>query len=564
MYTYTFGGKKGRKHLLHESDNMFVVRLKKGPHINFRGIPKKVLSRVNSEEEFPEADVTVYKIKPSVKDTLKLRDSARLTLKKDPGVRFAGRVLVEADGKTIVLYTENIFVKFIDSLSSKDCEKILKSFNLTIKQKQEYAPNSYFVSAPENTGLETFNISAKLLKMKEVELCHPELIRKKALKTIHPMQWHLIPARVNGHSVKADISASDALRLSTGSNVVIALIDDGFDIDHAEFKKKGKVIFPKDISSGSNNPRPRYSYENHGTSCAGVATARGVNASGVAPGAQLMPVRLSSNLGSISEANAFRWAADNGADIISCSWGPADGDWSNPDDPAHTTLTDLPDSTRLAIDYCIARGRKGKGCIITFAAGNGNEDIRYDGYASYEKVIAVAASNDTDKRSVYSDFGKNVCCSFPSSDLGYKPFKHPEPLTDGIYTTDRRGHEGYNPDGDYTDDFGGTSSSCPGVAGTIALLLSVNPDLTPLKVREILKKTCDKIDIAGGKYDSKGHSRFYGYGKVNAFRAVKMAIELKKKGPVLRRSKNVRPGKNLLKNSGTQKRTRQGSKQIVK
>jgi len=528
MYAYTFGGKNGKKHILHISKDMFVVRLKKGPGIEFRGIPKKVLPKLDLEAEFPEADVAVYRIKSSVRDIVRIRDDTRFSVRKDPGVRFSGKVLVEADGRTIVLYTENIFIKFADRLKAETCENILKKNKLTVRQKPSYAKNSYFVSAPENTGLEIFSIASKLLNRKDVDFCHPELIRKKALKTIHPLQWHLALSDINGHRIRAGVKADEAHKLSTGRNIIIALIDDGFDTDHAEFRLKGKIVHPVDITSGTINPRPRNSLENHGTACAGVAAAAGVNASGVAPDAFLMPVRLSSNLGSIAEANAFRWAADKGADIISCSWGPADGNWADPDDPAHRTLTDLPDSTRLAIDYCVTKGRKGKGCIVTFAAGNGNEDIKYDGYAGYEKVIAVAASNDTDKRSVYSDYGQNVWCSFPSSDLGYAPFRHPEPLTNGIYTTDRTGSQGYNPLGDYTDDFGGTSSSCPGAAGTIALVLSANPELGWNNVRDIIRKTCDKIDLKGGKYNSKGRSRYYGYGKVNALNAVRAAIDLKK------------------------------------
>ena len=112
-----------------------------------------------------------------------------------------------------------------------------------------------------------------------------------------------------------------------------------------------------------------------------------------------MPIRLRSGLGSIYEASAFKWAVDHGADIISCSWGPDDGDWSNPADPLHTSMAELSDSTRLAIDDAVTHGRNGKGCVIFFAAGNGNEDVKYDGYASYDKVIAVAACNDTNKRS---------------------------------------------------------------------------------------------------------------------------------------------------------------------
>lgn len=530
MFTYTFGGKNGTKHVLHESTDMVAVRTRNSRNLKSAVISekgKKALRDMEIVVEFPEADITVFRTRDSVINSLAARDKARSALKNEPELRFAGKVLVEDDGRTVVLYTENIFIKFHDIIGTDACEKILMRNLLNIKQKTDFAKNSYFVSAPENTGLRIFEIAESLLGMKEVELCHPELIRKRSLKKIHQKQWHLKTTTTGGVRINAGVKADLAHKLSSGNGIIVALIDDGFEIDHPEFNKPGKVVHARDISSNSNDPRPKNPGNNHGTACAGVAVASGINASGVAPGAILMPVRLNSNLGSMAEANAFKWAADHGADIISCSWGPEDGDWFDPDDPVHTTLIDLPDSTRLAMDYAVSTGRGGKGCIITFAAGNGNEDSMYDGYASYEKVIAVAACNDRGKRSVYSDYGSNVWCSFPSSDFGYQPFNHPVPLTKGIYTTDRLGEAGYNAKGDYTDEFGGTSSSCPGVAGTVALILSANPELTWELVKQIIKETSDKIDSAGGKYNSKGHSIYYGYGRINAEKAVKRALELK-------------------------------------
>jgi hypothetical protein len=538
MYSYTFGGKNGKKHILHESSDMVAIRTwnsrkMKDAVTSVKG--KEALKDFDIVMEFPEADITVYRIKTSVKDDKDVRDKTRSALKKEPELRFVGKVLVEADDKTMVLYTENIFIKFHDNIDTETCEKILSEKNLIIKQKPEYAKNAYFVSAPENTGLKIFKVARSLLEQKEVELCHPELIRKRGFKGINPEQWHLMTTKINGKEIYAGVQANLAHKLSTGKDIIIAVIDDGFEIDHPEFNRPGKVVHSRDISSGSNDPRPRNSYNNHGTACAGVAVAAGLKASGVAPDAVLMPVRLSSNLGSVSEANAFKWAADHGADIISCSWGPEDGYWADPDDPVHTNMVDLPDSTRLAIDYAVASGRNGKGCIITFAAGNGNEDCKFDGYAGYDKVMAVAACNDTGKRSVYSDYGSNVWCAFPSSDIGYPPFNHPEPLTPGIYTTDRLGKAGYNEEGDYTNNFGGTSSSCPGAAGTAALILSANSELTWQQVREIIKDTADKIDPSDGEYDRKGHSRFYGYGRVNAEKAVKRALELKSRKRIKKR-----------------------------
>jgi subtilisin family serine protease len=530
MYAYTFGGKNGTRHILHESNDMVAIRMRNSRDLRSAVLSGKVRRALRDLEivmEFPEADITVFKTRDSVKNRLSVRNKAKLALKKEPEFRFVGKVLVEEDGKTVVLYTENIFIKFHDNIRKGICEKILSQNKLVIKQKPEYSKNTYFVGAPENTGLQIFGIAESLLEMKEVEFCHPELIRKRGFKRINPKQWHLRETTINGIKVDAGVKADKAHKLALGSNITIALIDDGFEIDHPEFSGPGKVIYARDISSSSDDPRPRSSYNNHGTACAGVALASGIRASGVAPEAHLMPVRLVTNLGSMAEALSFKWAADHGADIISCSWGPEDGDWSDPGDPVHKTLIDLPDSTRLAIDYAVTNGRNGKGCVITFAAGNGNEDCGYDGYASYEKVMAVSACNDRGKRSIYSDYGTSVWCCFPSSDFGYLPFDHPDPLTPGIYTTDRLGRYGYDPDGDYTEEFGGTSSACPGVAGTVALILSVNPDLTWQQVRQIIKETSEKIDLTGGSYDSNGHSIYFGFGRIDSEKAVKKALAMK-------------------------------------
>jgi len=235
-----------------------------------------------------------------------------------------------------------------------------------------------------------------------------------------------------------------------------------------------------------------------------------------------MPIRLVSGLGSQSEADAFVWAADHGASVISCSWGPVDGNWANPNDPVHQQVVPLPDGTRLAIDYAITNGRQGKGCVICWAAGNGNESVDNDGYASYRNVIAVAACSDRGQRSVYSDVGEATWCCFPSNNFG-----PPAPLTRGIWTTDRKGTAGYNtsssPGGNYVDSFGGTSSACPGAAGVAALVLARNPELRWDEVKDVLKRCCDRIDAAGGNYDANGHSPQYGFGRLNGRRAVELA-----------------------------------------
>jgi subtilisin family serine protease len=96
-----------------------------------------------------------------------------------------------------------------------------------------------------------------------------------------------------------------AHQVTRGEGVTIAIIDDGVDMEHPEFAGASKIVAPRDATLLTDNPRPKDLFgtgpdhgDNHGTACAGVATAIGARgASGVAPAAKLMPIRLASGLG---------------------------------------------------------------------------------------------------------------------------------------------------------------------------------------------------------------------------------------------------------------------------
>ena len=93
-----------------------------------------------------------------------------------------------------------------------------------------------------------------------------------------------------------------------------------------------------------------------------------------------------------------------------------------------------------------------------------------------------------------------------------------------IPTTDRTGVAGYNTSGDYHLTFNGSSSACPQVAGVAALILSVNPNLTALQVRNIIEKNCEKVGAysyatTSGRPNGTWHQEM-GYGLVNARKAV--------------------------------------------
>lgn len=530
-----YGGRAGTPVDLVVDEDLLVVRTRSKKSLRGGPVPRPEAALLQNMEfvmAFPEAGVEVYRRRPGYRKSL---DEVRRELRKLPDTRFAGRVLVNKKTGEPVLYTENFFLKFRDDYDREHCLKVIQAAGLNVKQELKYATNAFFLEAPEGTGQKVFKIAEDLLKRKDVEFCHPELVERLALKAISPQQWHLKTTTVAGNQVTASANVEAAHAVTQGEGATVALIDDGFDLDHEEFGSSGKIVAPRDQRSLDDNPRPGDG-DDHGTACAGVACADGrFGASGVAPKARLLPIRMPLAIGSQRNADAFAWAADHGADVISCSWGPADGEWWNSDDPLHDEVSPIPDNIRLAIDYAVQQGRGARGCVVCFAAGNGNESVDNDGYASYSKVLAIAACNDRSKRSVYSDFGKAVFCSFPSSDFGFPEEGRPDPLTPGIWTTDRTGHAGYNPDpqtgqiaGDpdlkYTNSFGGTSSSCPGVAGVAALVIARNPSLRWDEVRDVLRRSCDRIDPQNGQYDANGRSLLYGYGRLNAETAVGLAV----------------------------------------
>ena len=524
-----FGGKKAKPYRLRVSDDIMVVRTRGRRTV--REVPlsstaRDAISQFDSMFTIPEAGVEVLRCNAG-RAIRSARDKARATLGQEGSVRFAGRGLCSASGRPI-LYTENLFVQFQERCKKAAMKRIVKSFGLTTKRELPYAPNAWFVELPEGSGHQKLlKTAAELLAHDDVLLCHPELVQEMGKRAAFPQQWHLKRTTIGGSPVNAHANVEAAWASSQGEGTTIAVIDDGVDVDHQEFVGAGKIVFPRDVTRGQEDARPGPG-DHHGTACAGVACANGLHgASGVAPRARLMPIRFVSSLGSQAEADAFVWAADHGADVISCSWGPMDGKWWDDDDPQHDEVVPLPDSTRLAIDYAVREGRGGKGCVITWAAGNGNEPVDNDGYASYSKVLAIAASNDQGKRSAYSDTGKALWCAFPSS--------NGEPsLTPGIWTTDVSGAGGYNSGsqsggdaaGHYTNSFGGTSSACPGAAGIAALVIARNPELRWEQVRELLKKSCDKIDPSSGAYDGNGHSTQYGFGRLNAKTAVELAAPI--------------------------------------
>jgi len=426
--------------------------------------------------------------------------------------------------------TKRFSVKFKPEITKEHIDELNSRYGVKIIKKLEYTENAYLLEAPaadrDNGAVALANIyfesgkavwsNPDLIRQRHLRKARAELISSVARSSSYiNRQWHLTTAKVK-----------EAWRTTKGSlDISICIMDDGVESLHSEFI--GKIAKQYDFSQHIADGNPKNYTDRHGTSCAGVAAAAGVKAYGAAPKCSLISICTPFSLGVQDEAEMFVWAANNGADIISCSWGPRDG---------VDEVVPLPDNTRDAIHYCVTRGRDGKGIPIFWAAGNGNvanpgELVDNDGYASNPDVMAIAASTNPDARrretkAPYSDIGKALFVSAPSSG-GSK----------AIFTVDRRGSAGYNPQygvvdqaGEYTDQFGGTSSSTPLVAGIAALMLSVNPDLTLDQLRDIIRRTADKIGDRSTYHPNENtgllHSELFGYGRVNAAKAVREAKNL--------------------------------------
>ena len=131
--------------------------------------------------------------------------------------------------------------------------------------------------------------------------------------------------------------------------------------------------------------------------------------------------------------------------------------------------------------------------------------------ASHSNSIAVGASTDCDRRSDYSCYGAGLAFVAPSSGG-----------INDVPALDVAGINGYVP-GDYDFTFGGTSAATPLAAGIAALMLSKNPTLSVAALRALLIRSCDKIGgvtYAGGEPGAGGVNTVYGYGRINAYRAL--------------------------------------------
>jgi subtilisin family serine protease len=421
--------------------------------------------------------------------------------------------------------TGEIYVVFEKGTDIQTQLDILHEFALDIVERR--SDDALFVKVTTSSP-NPFKAAAGLQKKKQVKHSEPDFdipLNNYAFSmpadTLMGHAWHLRNNGIvpdNNYALKkgADSRVIDAWQRLDGlgsTSLTIAIIDNGFDLTHPDLKDK--VVKPWDLWGQTSAILQGDTRFTHGTPCASVAlgSSNGLGMVGSAPNARFMPVSGTSFDMRATE-DMFNYVMQNGADIISCSWGTIDSQYA------------LNSIKEAAIANAARNGRGGKGCVILFAAGNEGQDF-VNLYATHPDVICVAASTSQDIHADYSNTGPQVWISAPSN--GDWPITAARAWWDEG-TPGESGEYRYWADGisrgDRYKHFGGTSSATPLVAGICALILTANPALTAREVKDILAKTADKIGGAN-EYDSSGRSLKYGFGRVNAARAVEEAIKRK-------------------------------------
>jgi len=411
-----------------------------------------------------------------------------------------------------------------------------------------FLKNIFVLTFEDHTDLT--RLAKEYEKLPYVEYAHPDHFVELYETPDDPLYSHQYSLNNTGqgfyHVLRRDGTYNDSLVLDTGlvdadidaqeyydnppdrtETVVVAIIDTGVDIDHPDLADhiwinpneipdndldddhNGYIDdihgwdFCGDVSGLNLNPdNDPTDQHGHGTHCAGIVTAitgNGTGVAGVNAKAKIMALKFYPTPILTLTAKAIVYAADNGADVISMSWG---------------TPFDFPILSD-ALNYAAERG-------VTLVAAAGNDGMEYYNYpASHPKVITVSASDCNDEITHFSTFGNNIeVCAPGQSVLSLK--------AEG---TDMYGENG-EPDVHVIDDgyylASGTSMSCPYVAAVASAIESASPGISRTVVQNILESTCDDIVDPFGQEDYfPGWDMYSGYGRINVYNAVNAVPDLK-------------------------------------
>ena len=358
----------------------------------------------------------------------------------------------------------------------------------------------------------------------------------------------------NGSEIGCDVGCMEAWKKCTGDpSIIVAVLDEGVMNTHPDLAgniwvNEGEELYADTDADGNGYKDDKYGYNfvsntgiiswteasdtGHGTHVAGTIAAmngNGIGVCGIAggdgsenSGVKLMSCQVFSGDAGVTldaEAKAIKYAADNGAVILQCSWGYNSSlasiiEGYTPGPGSEEEWESLYPLEKEALDYFINNAGSPNGVIdgglVIFASGN-----EYAGMpafpGAYSKCVSVSAVAADFTPASYTDYGKEVTISAPGGDTEYyNPVgkDDPESWTDGIYsgsilsTWIQNGTAAYG----FMD---GTSMACPHVSGVAALGLSY-----AVKQRRHFKAS-EFIELL--KASTKSLDSWYGNGKVKTY-----------------------------------------------
>ncbi|MFI0932219.1 S8 family serine peptidase [Streptomyces sp. NPDC021019] len=268
------------------------------------------------------------------------------------------------------------------------------------------------------------------------------------------------------------MQAEDMWKVTTGEGVKVAVIDTG--VNPSTPSLQGQVLKGVDVTGAPGEETD--DYHGHGTTMAELiaGTGEGGGLKGLAPGAKIIPVRMSDgdfmkkNSTIFSDtAKAIRAAAETDAQIISMSFG------------SDRYL----DSNREAVKYAESKGK-----LFLASVGNEGHESNTRVYpASYPEVVGVASADRKGKVSYYSQHSGSVDVASPGSDVpGW---------CDNSFKS-------------YCDGDGGTSAATAIASASAALVWSLHPDWTANQVLNVL------FDTAGRDWKKGETSNYLGHGLI--------------------------------------------------
>jgi subtilisin family serine protease len=427
------------------------------------------------------------------------------------------------DEKYPVIVTDEFIVRFKTDIKEADIEKFNRSKNIQVVKKNPHHKSQYLLKVAAGGKINALEMANQYYESNNVDFALPNFLLHIEYNHTpkdpgYLNQWHLNNTGGGGMTAGADIDAEAAWDITRGDpGVIIAVIDGGFDITHTDLDDNLLINTPEqagvagidDDGNGYVDDINGWSFVDtsddlsiglwpyHGQCVAGLVAAEenGLDAVGVCPRARILLICNTFNTNDL--ANAFYYARDRGADIITNSWTASELD------PLITALRETANGTR-----------GGLGIPIFFATGNaGIATVSYP--ARDTNTIAVGGSDCKDEKYTGSQYGP---------ELDFLSTTRQGDGTCGLVTLAIGGG--------MENNFGGTSGATPIAAGIGGLLLSLNPNLTRQQVERIMEETAEKIEPTVANYNVDGISNTHGHGRVNARRAlvptVKIAVSKKK------------------------------------